>query len=257
MNSPLDGAFDGRRALVTGSSRNLGAAIAEALAWGGASVAVTHRRSPAAATALVARLEEVTGRRHTSVAFDAATPASVRDAVATAAGELGGHVDILVNNVGPYASTPFVDMTEEEWDRVWDANVKSAYVAAQATAPAMRAAGWGRIVNLSAVSAYVRNRSIYTLAKSAIITLTETLALELAPDVTVNAVAPGQIAESLPDLAEFNPEWAEKVIAATPLQRLVTRTEVAHLVVLLCSHAFDAVTGVTIPMDGGLRIGQL
>jgi NAD(P)-dependent dehydrogenase (short-subunit alcohol dehydrogenase family) len=100
----------------------------------------------------------------------------------------------------------------------------------------------------------VRNRSIYGLAKSAIVTITEQLALELAPEITVNAVAPGQIVESLDDLGEFSADWAQRVTARTPMKRLVTRRELAEVVYLLCTPAFDMVTGVTIPVDGGLRL---
>ncbi len=256
MTSVVEIPLIGRRALVTGASRNLGAAIARALAEAGAAVAVTYLSSEKAAGALISDLESGSGRSHAAVSMDAADSDSVRSAVAEAVSRLDGHIDVLVNNVGPYNSTPFVELDVAEWDRVWDANVKAAYVASQEVAPAMRTAGWGRIVNVSAVSAYVRNRSIYSLSKNALLALTETLALELAPEVNVNAVAPGQIAESMTDLREFNPEWAEQVVEATPLKRLVTRDETARVVALLCSPVFDAMTGVTLPVDGGLRINQ-
>ena len=120
----------------------------------------------------------------------------------------------------------------------------------------MRTGGWGRIVNISAGSAYLRNHSIYTLAKEAMITLTESLAVELAPEVTVNCVAPGQIAESADDIAEFDASFVERAIERTPSGRLVTRAEVARIIVGLCSSRFDMVTGVTIPVDGGWRINR-
>jgi len=120
--------------------------------------------------------------------------------------------------------------------------------------PAMRAAGWGRIVLLSAGSAALRNHSIYGLAKQAVEFLTEELALELGPEITVNAVAPGQIAESADDIAEFDAGFVERAIAHTPAGRLVTREEVAELVALLCGPAFDMVTGATLPIDGGWRL---
>ncbi len=256
MASTVEIPLDGRRALVTGASRNLGAAIARSLADAGASVVLTYLESEGSALELVAEMVAATGREHGSVRMDAADSGSVRSATEEAASLLGGHIDILVNNAGPYNSTPFSELEEKDWDRVWDANVKAVYVASRQVAADMKREGWGRIVNVSAVSAYVRNRSIYTLSKNALLTLTESLALELAPDVTVNGVAPGQIAESIPDLVAFNPEWAEKVVAATPLKRLVTRDEIARVVALICSPSFDSVTGVTIPVDGGLRINR-
>ncbi|MDH3259344.1 MAG: SDR family oxidoreductase [Acidimicrobiia bacterium] len=244
----------GKRVLVTGGSRNLGGVIAERLARGGLSVAVNYHTSASAAQELVTRLEAESGRPHIAVGADMTRQSEVTDALAAATDGLGGTIDILVNNAGPFGMTPFVEMSETEWDTVWDANVKAVYLAVREVVPGMRAAGWGRVINISAVSAYVRNRSIYGLAKSAIVTLTEQLALELAPEVTVNAVAPGQILESLDDLGEFSTEWAEKVTARTPAGRLVTRAEVAELVYLLCTPAFDMITGVTIPVDGGLRL---
>ena len=244
----------GKRALVTGASRNLGVAICNRLADGGMSVAVNYHASRDAAEQLAEALRSRTGAPHVAVAGDVSDAASVRSMVESAVSGLGGTIDVLVNNAGPYGMTPFADMDEAEWDTVWDGNVKSSYLMTRAVAPAMKQAGWGRIINMSAVSAWVRNRSIYGLAKSAIITLTEELAVELAPEITVNAIAPGQIFESLDDLGEFSAEWAAKVTARTPAARLVTRAELAELVYLLCTPAFDMVTGATIPADGGLRL---
>jgi NAD(P)-dependent dehydrogenase (short-subunit alcohol dehydrogenase family) len=243
--------LEGKRALITGASRNLGVAITERLAAAGMAVAVNYHTSREAAEALVAALP---GGPHAAVPGNVTDATSVKTMVAATVEGLGGTIDVLVNNAGPYGMTPFVDMAEEEWHRVWDGNVRATYLAAREVVPGMRATGWGRIVNLSAVSAWVRNRSIYGLAKAAIGTLTEELALELAPEITVNGVAPGQILESLEELGEFSAEWAERVVAETPMGRLVTRPELAEIVYLLCTPAFDMVTGVVIPVDGGLRI---
>lgn len=244
----------GKRALVTGASRNLGVAIAERLADVGLSVALNYHTTRGPAEDLAAELRERTGRPQAAVAGDVSDAGSVGEMVEAATAALGGTIDVLVNNAGPYGMTPFVELAEAEWDTVWDANVKSTYLVTRAVVPGMRAAGWGRIVNMSAVSAWVRNRSIYGLAKSAIVTLTEELAVELAPEITVNAVAPGQILESLDDLGEFSEEWATRVTDRTPAGRLVTRAELAEVVHLLCTPAFDMVTGLTIPVDGGLRL---
>lgn len=238
--------LSGRTALVTGSSRNLGAVIAERLAAHGATVAVTYRDSEEAARELVARL----GEGHVAVGGDLARPAPL----IAAAQEALGSIDVFVHNAGPFSMTPFAQMEEAEWDTIWDVNVKAAQVATRLLAPGMRASGWGRIVLLSAGSAYLRNHSIYGLAKQALGFLAEELALELGPEVTVNAVAPGQIAESADDIAEFDPSFVERAIAHTPAGRLVTRGEVAELVAALCSPAFDMVTGATLPVDGGWRL---
>jgi NAD(P)-dependent dehydrogenase (short-subunit alcohol dehydrogenase family) len=185
---------------------------------------------------------------------DLADAAQTRALVAEAAERLGGRIDVLVHNAGPFSMTPFAELEEPEWDLVWDVNVKAAQIATRLLAPGMRDAGWGRIVLLSAGSAYLRNHSIYGLAKHAIAFLAEELALELGPEVTVNAVAPGQIAESADDIAEFDPSFVERAVAHTPGGRLVTRGEVAELVAALCGPAFDMVTGATLPLDGGWRL---
>jgi len=239
---------------VTGAARNLGAEIAYCLAAAGSAVAVNYRSSREEAEAVVVSLPEVGHGRHCAVGGDVADPIDSERIIAEATGATGGPIDILVNNAGPYAAKPFLELEEGEFDRVWNANTKATFLMSRAAAPGMKDHGWGRIINLSASSAYVRNRSIYTLAKAAINTLTEELALELAPEILVNAIAPGQIHESLEELEELVPEWAEKVMTSTPLGRLATRRELADIVVLLCSPLFDSVTGVTVPIDGGLRL---
>ncbi len=246
--------LEGKAALVTAGSRNLGAAIAAALAARGADVAINYHASADVAWALVDSLS-TGGGTHAAVRGDAGTPKGMRELVAAAGRALGGRtIQVLVNNHGPFAMTPFAEMPEDEWDRIWNANVKSAYVATQELAPGMRAAGWGRIVNVSAGSAYLRNHSIYTLAKASLSTLTESLAFELGPEITVNAITPGQIAESAADIAEFDPSFAERVIAHTPLGRLVTRAEVAAIVAEMCGPLLAGVTGATIPVDGGCHL---
>jgi NAD(P)-dependent dehydrogenase (short-subunit alcohol dehydrogenase family) len=244
----------GHRAVVTGASRNLGAEIALGLAASGTAVAVNYRCSREEAEGVVASLPDVNHGRHAVVGGDVADPSDAEWIVAEAKRALGGPIDILVNNAGPYIARPFLELEEGEFDRVWNVKTKATYLMTRAAAPGMRDLGWGRIVNLSASSAYVRNRSIYTLANAAIITLTEELALELAPEILVNAIAPGQIFESLEELREGAPEWAETVMSSTPRGRLVTRRELADMVVLLCGPMFDSVTGVTVPVDGGLRL---
>ena len=241
--------LEGRTALVTASSRNLGASIARELASGGADVVVTYHQAGDTAEALIAGLP---AGNHVAVNGDTSSEDGIKAMVDAAVAAVPGAIDIVINNSGPFAMDPFVDLDPSEWDRIWTANVKAAYLTSRMLVPAMR--GWGRIVNISAGSAYLRNHSIYTLAKDAMITFTEALAVEVAPEVNVNCVAPGQIAESADDIAEFDPSFVERAIDATPLGRLVTRGEVAGIVAELCGPRFDAVTGVTIPIDGGWRL---
>ena len=127
-------------------------------------------------------------------------------------------------------------------------NLKAPYLLSQLLAPGMQRLGAGRIINIGATSAFVRTHSVYGLAKAALLHLTESLALELAPKILVNAVVPSQIASTRTD---GMPAYRQAAIEATPLGRLVTEAEVARMVGLLCTPEFDFVTGRAIVMDGG------
>ncbi len=247
--------LEGKTAFVTGGSQNLGAVTALTLARHGATVAINYLDSEAEPGELLARLRSFGNPAYT-VPGNLTSGSEARRVAAQALEQLGGRIDVLVNNAGPFSMTPFVEMPEEEWDRILNVNLKAAYLTTQAAAPGMRAAGWGRIVNMSAGSAYLRNHSIYGLAKSAVIHLTEALAFELGPAITVNAIAPGQIAESADDIAEFDPTFVERAIDHTPSGRLTRRQEVADMIAWLCSSAADQITGHTIPIDGGWRFNR-
>jgi NAD(P)-dependent dehydrogenase (short-subunit alcohol dehydrogenase family) len=248
--------LDGRRALVTGSSRNLGAEIARSLASRGATVVVTYHRSRGEADAVVDELRRATGLPHRAVAADLSDPAAAGPMVEAAQDALEGSVEILVNNHGPFSMTPFSQMPADEFAHVMDGNLTLTLRAVQQVVPGMRAGGWGRIVNLSAGSAYLRNHSVYGLAKSAVVTLTESLALELGPEITVNAVAPGQIVESTADIGDIDPTFVDRAVARTPAGRLVSRHEVAEIVASLCAPPFDLLTGAVLPVDGGWRFNR-
>jgi NAD(P)-dependent dehydrogenase (short-subunit alcohol dehydrogenase family) len=248
--------LEGKTALVTSGSRNLGAAVVRSMVDAGATVAVNYHESRDIAEELVSSLRRSSGRNHVALYGDTTTGGGARALAEEALNAVGGHVDVLVNNTGPFSMEPFLDLPESEWDRIWDANVKAAYITTQVLAPTMRESGWGRIVNVSAGSAFLRNHSIYGLAKEGVIVLTEELALELGPEVNVNCIAPGQIAESAEIISEIDPTFVDRAIKHTPARRLVTRSAVAEMVVLLCSSPFDSVTGATIPMDGGWRFNR-
>lgn len=247
--------LSGRVALVTGSSRNLGGAIAMLLAARGARVAVHYHRSDAAALEVVRRIE-ADGGSAAAFGADVADSAAVADLCARVVERFRG-VDILVNNVGPYSDLPFTRLPVQTWDAVVNSNVRAPYLLAQHLGPGMRERGWGRIVNIAAVSAALRVHSIYGLSKAALIHLTECLALELAPEVRVNAVAPGQIEES-EEVDALDPTYKVAMRAATPAGRLVTRREIAELVCLLCSDELPSLTGQTVVLDGGwsLPVGR-
>lgn len=246
--------LEGRRAVVTGASRNLGAEVAIALARHGARVAINYRGSAAEAEAVLDAVE-VYGTGHLVVAGDVSSSAEVTSMMDSAVAGLGG-LDILVNNAGPYGANPIMEADESEWDRVIDANLKGTWLCTRAAAPHLRDSSDGRVVNLSAVSARVRNRGAYGLAKAAIEVLTEELALELAPYATVNAVAPGQVAESLDELSSYDQKWAQAVVDRTPRGRLVTRAELAEAIAIICTPTFASMTGTTLRFDGGLGLNR-
>ncbi len=241
--------LDGKVALVTGASSGTGVDIARHLARAGARVAV-HYRSDKAGAERVAESLRTDGADADTFRANVAQSDELRRLAADVAARFGP-VSVLVNNAGPFNDTPFRTLAEADWDYVVDANVKSVWLLSQLVAPGMAARGWGRIVNVGATSAFVRSHSVYGLAKAAVLHLTESLAVELAPAVTVNAIVPSQIASARTDAM---PDYKARAIASTPLGRLVTQDEIARMVVLLCSPAFDFVTGRAIVLDGGRTI---
>ena len=247
--------FSGKVALVTGSSRNLGAAVATRLGERGARIAVHYNKNPDRARQVAERITGVGGAAEVFGADVADGPSAVR--LADSVLERFGRVDMLINNVGPYSDLPFTRLPVETWDAVFNSNVRAPYLLAQRVAPAMRAKGWGRIVNISAVSALMRVHSIYGLSKAALIHLTECLALELAPEVAVNAIAPGQIEES-EEIDELDPTYKARLRETTPARRLVSRNEITEVVCMLCSDDVPSLTGQTLVLDGGwsLPVGR-
>ncbi len=239
----------GKVSLVTGSSSGAGVAIARELARAGARVAVHYRRDTSGAAAAVQAITTEGGEARAFQA-DVASGDDVRRLVDEVAGQLGP-VTVLVNNAGPFTDTPLRTLAQTDWDYVMNANLRSAWLAIQRVAPAMERLGWGRIVNLGATSGLVRSHSVYGLAKAALLHLTESLAVELAPEITVNAVVPSQVASARTDRM---PAYKAAAITTTPLGRLVTEAEIGRMVALLCSPAFDFVTGRAIIMDGGRSI---
>lgn len=236
----------GKVALVTGSSSGAGVAIALELARHGAKIAVHCRATVGEAATVVGRIAESGG---TALAFKAdLAHAEACTALVDAVERSFGPVSVLVNNAGPFVDEPFRTLQASRWDQVVAVNLRAPYLLAQRVAPAMESQGWGRIVNLGATSGFVRTHSVYGLAKAALLHLTESLALELAPAITVNAVVPSQIASPRTDTMRA---YKAAATEGTPLGRLVTEEEIAGMVALLCSPAFDFVTGRSIVMDGG------
>jgi NAD(P)-dependent dehydrogenase (short-subunit alcohol dehydrogenase family) len=240
-----------RVALVTGG-RRIGADVALALAARGADIGLCYRvsRTEAELTAqAVARL----GRRAQLVQADLRMPDDCRRLVAETVAGLG-RLDVLVNMASVYAEHPYSDLEDLHWEQSLAVDLRAAHLCAQAAVPHMRAAGEGRIVNVSdwtAASGRPRYAGFlpYYVAKAGVIGLTETLALELAPfRILVNAIAPGPILP--PD--GLSDEEAAAVVHATPLGRWGGSDEVAKTVLFFVDTEF--VTGETIRVDGGRHV---
>lgn len=254
MQSPQ---LKGKIVLITGAYQNLGAVTAETMAEIGADVVVNDLpgdQMSLIGEQLVSRLKAY-GVRAEAVAADLRSSAEIQRLCRHII-EKWGRVDILVNNAGPFNLDPFLRLKEEDWDCIMDVNLKAVYLLTQMLTPVMKKNGWGRIINMCAGSAFVRNHGIYGLAKAGVQFFTESLALELGPEVTVNAVAPGQIDESLPVIERYDPTFGERYRNRAPLKALVKRKDIARLIVKLCTPCFDCVTGITLRADGGAEIAR-
>ena len=241
----------GRVCLITGAARSLGREIAWTLGRNGSMIAVHYHRSKAAALELCEQLSRLGIE---ALAFQAdVTRADEVEAMLVEIGERLEAVDILVNNVGPYVDTAFLELPLAEFDRVMAGNVRATFLLSQRLGRAMKERGEGHIINIAATDAFHRSHSVYGLAKAGVLHLTEAMALELAPEVRINAIAPDLIADN----EDMTPEFARAAVAATPLGRLVRRAEVARMVHLLCTPAFHGMTGQTLVMDGGRSIPRM
>jgi NAD(P)-dependent dehydrogenase (short-subunit alcohol dehydrogenase family) len=244
-------ALRGKVCLVTGASRGLGVAIARHLATQGAAVAVHYHQSEAQAWAMCAALA-ASGAQAVAVQADLLDAHAIEPLVAEVTDRLGP-IDVLVNNVGPYVDTPFLDLSLADFDHVIAGNVRATFLLCQVVGRTMRARGAGRIINLAATDYRHRSHGVYGLAKGGVVYLTEALALELAPAVPVFALAPDLIADN----EDMTSDFVARAVAATPMRRLVTRAEVAVMVGLLCTPACDMLTGQTVVMDGGRSIPRI
>lgn len=243
-----------RRAIVTGSDSGIGRATAVALARAGCDVGITWYgdEEGGAETAEEVRSH---GRRAEVRQLDLTERASVRPVVGELADELGG-VDVLVSNAGTIASAPFLETALDDWDRVLAVDLTGAFLAGQEAAARMVAAGrGGRIVNVTSVHEHVplRGSSAYCAAKGGLGLLTKVMALELAEHgITVNAVAPGEIATPMTGEEDEDPHRIERPMI--PAGRPGDAREIAAAIAFLCSPEASYATGASLVVDGGLLL---
>ena len=247
--------LDGDAALVTGASRGLGRAMAQALAEAGADVVVTARsRDGLEETAEGVRKA---GRRVLVVAADVAIEAELDDLVARTAGEFG-KIDILVNNVGTTARYPAEEFPLDEWDRVMDVNVRSVFSLTNRVARVMKEKGGGRIVNTASLLSEIGVPLIppYAASKGAIRQLTKAWAVEWAKyNIRVNAIGPGYMRTEMTETLYHDRERYEKVMNRVAIKRWGTPEDVKGAVVFLASRASGYITGQTLYVDGGWLAG--
>ena len=244
--------LNGKTALITGGSKGLGLAMARALAEAGANIALCSRHGDEARQA-AREIAETTGRR--TAGFEADITRS--ESIARLAGDIQsalGPVDILVNNAGCNVRKPLGELTEEDWDFVVDTSVKGSFLCSKAFMPGMMERKWGRVVMLGSIMSFVSlpARAAYATAKSALLGLGRTLALEGAPHgVTVNLICPGPFETPMNRVLMNDPAAYQAFLAKIPLGRWGQPEELGGLAVFLCSPAGAFVTGTSLVIDGG------
>ena len=241
-----------RVALVAGGTGVLGIAIARALARAGADVGITYLERRDAARETCAAVEAL-GRRAFSVALDQTDAGAIPGAIEAAARHFG-RLDALVNNAAWNIAIPFPDLETLDaatWDRLFSTNLRGPYLLCRAAAPRLKAGGAGRIVNIASVAGLNPGGSsiAYATSKAGLIHLTRCLAVALAPEVTVNCVAPG-LMEGTRMTSRLRPETAEGARQRAALKRAASVEDVADQVVTFCRS--DSVTGQVLNIDAGV-----
>ena len=248
--------LDGRVALVTGGGSGIGRAIAERFAAEGARVI--------AADIVPERAEETAGRivaaggQAIGIGVDVTDAASVA-AMANAAQDACGPVDILVNNAAVRAGDTILDTDEVTWDRSLDVVLKGAYLCSRALVPGMQARGNGVVLNIGSVNGlYAVGGAAYSAAKAGIVNLTANMAIHFGRDgIRVNAIAPGTVRTPIwAERVAANPRIFDRLARWYPLGRVGEPEDVANAALFLCSDDAAWITGVTLPVDGGFLAGN-
>ncbi len=251
-------ALHDRVAIVTGASRGIGEAVAEALASAGAAVVLTSRKLENVGP--VAEKINASGGRALALAAHAGQAAAAAEVVDAALAQFG-RIDILVNNAGtnPHFG-PILTAEESHWDKIFEVNVKGYFLMAKAVVPVMRRQGRGKIINMASIAGINPGpmMGVYSTSKAAVIMLTKALAAELGPaHIQVNAVAPGFIQTKFSAALWGNPALRGLLERATPEGRIARPEEVAGAVLYLAADASSFTTGSVLVVDGGYSLGSM
>lgn len=248
--------LEGMTALVTGAgSDGIGAAVVRALAGAGADVAIHHLNQQAKAEALAAEIGAM-GRRSAVLGADLGVPAEARGLVGAAEAALGP-LGAVVLCAGTLKRVPFLEIGDDEWDRVMDVNLRGSFQVAQEAARAMVPRGGGRIVMVSSINQdhASPNLAHYVASKGGLRMLARAMALELAQHgVTVNLIAPGTVETDINRASLADPEFRAAKTALIPMRRIASPQDIAGAAVYLAGPGAGYVTGATITVDGGLTL---
>jgi len=243
-------------AIVTGARRGMGKIHALALAKRGAKVVVSDI-SLKDCKKVMREIEKIGGGA-LAIKCDISQKREVEEMVKKTVKKFG-KIDILINNAGILQRKPFLKLTEEEWNKTIDINLKGYFLCSQVVAKEMiKQKSGGVIVNVASVAAIkgFKNLSHYCASKGGIVVLTEAMALELAPyNIRVNAIAPGRINTAMDDTLKKEPKTREKILSQIPLHRIGNPEEVSNLVIFLASDEVSYITGSTVVIDGGWMAG--
>ena len=246
----MDDGLQGKVVLVTGAARRIGAAIARRLHGAGANVVLHYRGSEADAAGLESELNGLRAKSAAKVKADLLAPIAPRSLV-SACQEQFGRLDLLVNNASTLYPTAVGAIEAGHWEDLMGSNLRAPLFLAQEAAPELAKRG-GAIVNIADIHAErpLKGYLVYSIAKAGLVALTRALALELGPEVRVNAIAPGAIA--WPEDGQFPPPERERIVASTPMARLGSPEEIARAVHFLATAPF--VTGQILAVDGGRSV---
>lgn len=248
--------LSGKVALITGASRGIGQAIAEAYAAAGAKVVLSSRKQPGLDA--VAEIIRENGGEALPIAAHTGSDEAVQ-AVVQQATEAYGGIDIVVNNAAtnPHFG-PVLTAEESHWDKILDVNVKGYFRVAKAGIAGMKARGGGKIVNVASIAGETPQpgMGVYCVSKAAVLMLTKVLAAECAEaNIQVNAIAPGFIKTKFSQAIWDNPQIYERVMQAIPQRRMAEPSELTGIALYLASEASSFTTGATFLVDGGQYIG--